>query len=134
MIYWHKKRKDQYYQFDKAQKAYCKKRYKKAVNWLRKAAEQGNAAAQNNLGCCYDSGQGVEQNYIEAVQWFMKAVEQGDAFAQCNLGFCYIEGHGVERNLDKAKELFEKVIVTETDGELYEKAIEGLKEIESLQK
>lgn len=134
LIYLHKKRKDQYYQFDKAQKAYCKKRYKKAVNWLRKAAEQGNAAAQNNLGCCYKSGQGVEQNYIEAVQWYMKAVEQGDAFAQCNLGFCYIEGQGVERNLDKAKDLFEKVIVTETDGELYENAIEGLKEIESLQK
>src|ERR1035438_8547727 len=31
-----------------------------AVKWYRKAAEQGNADAQNNLGACYYAGEGVD--------------------------------------------------------------------------
>jgi len=34
------------------------KNYKKAVIWYRKAAEQGHAQAQNNLGVMYSEGQG----------------------------------------------------------------------------
>ena len=36
------------------------KDYGEAVKWYRKSAEQGNAKAQYNLGCCYDFGEGVE--------------------------------------------------------------------------
>ena len=104
------------------------------MKWYRKAAEQGNAAAQYNLGYCYQYGQGVEQNYQEAVKWYRKAAEQGNAAAQCNLGICYYKGQGVERDLDKAKEMFKKVLETETEGENYEIAMDSLKEIESLQK
>ena len=60
--------------------------YQQAVQWYRKAAEQGNADAQNNLGLMYANGQGVKQDYQQAVQWFRKAAEQGDASAQINLG------------------------------------------------
>ena len=49
-----------------------------AVKWYRKAAEQGNADAQNTLGVMYDKGEGVEQDKEEAVKWFRKAAEQGD--------------------------------------------------------
>ena len=42
---------------------------KKAVHWYRKAAEQGYAEAQFNLGLAYDNGEGVEQNFEEAVAW-----------------------------------------------------------------
>jgi len=31
----------------------------KAVEWYRKAAEQGDANGQNNLGRMYDAGEGV---------------------------------------------------------------------------
>ena len=53
--------------------------YAAAVSWYRKAAEQGNASAQYNLGVMYDNGQGVPQDYAAAVSWYRKAADQGDA-------------------------------------------------------
>ena len=32
-----------------------------AVRWYRRAAEQGSAQAQNNLGIMYDEGRGVRR-------------------------------------------------------------------------
>jgi len=60
-----------------------------AVRWWRLAAEQGDAAAQFNLGVSYDQGRGVPQDYGEAVRWYRLAAEQGDAYAQFNLGDMY---------------------------------------------
>ncbi|MCD8237521.1 MAG: sel1 repeat family protein, partial [Prevotellaceae bacterium] len=56
--------------------------YSKAAEWYAKAAEQGNAKAQNALGVCYEKGQGVVQDFIKAAEWYAKAAEQGDADAQ----------------------------------------------------
>ncbi len=55
--------------------------YQQAFAWYQKAAEQGNAGAQNNLGLMYYNGKGVEQDYIKALEWYQKAAEQGDAKA-----------------------------------------------------
>ena len=43
--------------------------YGKAVECFRKAAEQGLAEAQANLGMCYDNGNGVEQDFTQAFTW-----------------------------------------------------------------
>jgi TPR repeat protein len=43
--------------------------YAAAVSWLRKAAEQGYAPAQNNLGNLYAEGRGVPQDYVQAHVW-----------------------------------------------------------------
>ena len=43
---------------------------------MRKAAEQGDAAAQCYLGICYQTGQGVAQDYTEALRWFRRAADQ----------------------------------------------------------
>ena len=51
--------------------------YAEAVKWYRKAADQGYAAAQTNLGLMYAHGQGVPQDYVEAVKWYRKAADQG---------------------------------------------------------
>ena len=59
--------------------------YAEAVKWYRKAAGQGDAGAQNNLGVMYKNGRGVPQDYVEALQWYRKAAEQGNAEAQGNL-------------------------------------------------
>jgi TPR repeat protein len=40
--------------------------FAEAVKWFRKAAEQGDAEAQNNLGAIYAQGQGVQRDYIRA--------------------------------------------------------------------
>jgi TPR repeat protein len=67
--------------------------------WFRKAADQGFAKAQSNLGLMYAEGQGVTQNYPEAAKWYRKGADQGDADqgnadAQYNLGVMYAWGPG----------------------------------------
>ena len=47
--------------YAKAQEAYAANDYVKAFNLYKKAAEQGYAEAQNQLGVMYSSGQGVTQ-------------------------------------------------------------------------
>jgi TPR repeat protein len=73
-----------------------------AVKWFRKAGEQGNADAQNKLGCCYEEGSGVKKDLAEAAKWYRKAAEQGNAAAQYNLGVCYKSGTGVPKNFVEA--------------------------------
>lgn len=51
--------------------------YAEAVKWYRRAAEQGYAGAQNNLGFMYGNGHGVPQNYVLAHMWFNLAASQG---------------------------------------------------------
>ena len=51
----------------------------------RKAAEQGDANAQYNLGVCYEKGEGVKKDLSQAVQWYRKAAEQGMPGAQSKL-------------------------------------------------
>ena len=75
---------------------------------IRKAAEQGNANAQNLLGLGYYIGQGIEKNFCEAFKWFRKAAEQGNAEAQYNLGVCYRSGEGVAQNYGEAFKWFRK--------------------------
>ena len=72
------------------------------MKWYTKAAEQGNAVAQNNLGFMYDNGKGVAQDYKEAVKWYTKAAEQGNASAQSNLGAMYDQGKGVAQDYKSA--------------------------------
>jgi uncharacterized protein len=43
------------------------------MKWFRRAAGQGNAAAQNDLGLMYDRRQGVPQDYVQAHKWFSLA-------------------------------------------------------------
>ena len=62
---------------------------------LQAKAEQGDAAAQYELGECYMYG-GVKLDRQEAVKWCRKAAEQGYAPAQYMLGHWYGLGEGVE--------------------------------------
>ena len=76
--------------------------YAEAVKWYRKAADQGDAHAQSNLGACTKKGQGVPQDYAEAVKWYRKAADQGNATAQYNLGGMYDKGKGVPQDYAEA--------------------------------
>ena len=64
----------------------------------KKAADQGDAEAQFNLGVMYSLGEGVPKDYKQAVYWYRKAADQGHADAQSNLGFMYHEGRGVPKD------------------------------------
>ena len=65
-------------------------------NEIIKAAEQGDAIGQYNLGAMYDYGEGVDQNYWMAEKWYTLAAKQGDADAQYNLGVMYHKGQGLK--------------------------------------
>jgi hypothetical protein len=58
--------------FAAGQKAYDKKDYTQALNEWRPLAEQGDDAAQFNLGLMYAHGLGVKQDDAQAVMWFRK--------------------------------------------------------------
>ena len=61
----------------------------------RPLAEQGNTAAENNLGLMYYGGDGVKQDFAEALKWFRLAADHGDYRAQANLGQMYRIAQGV---------------------------------------
>ena len=56
--------------------------YAETLKWLRKAAYQGDANAQNNIGDMYETGKGVELNNTKAAEWYLKAANQEIAAAQ----------------------------------------------------
>ena len=75
---------------------------------LMEDAEDGEVAAQFELGNRYLSGDGVEADNFEAARWFRMAADQGDNNAQYNLGVMYMQGTGVIADLDQAIEWFRK--------------------------
>jgi hypothetical protein len=48
-----------------------------AVEWHRKAAEQGDDTGQFNLAVHYEWGSGVTEDKAEAIKWYRKAALQG---------------------------------------------------------
>ena len=77
-----------------------------ALKEWKPLAEEGNAAAQNNLGLMYHNGWGVPQDDKEAVFWYRLAVEQGYAIAHYNLGLMYEKGKGVPQDDKEAAQLY----------------------------
>ena len=76
--------------------------------WYRKAADQGYAAAQNNLGVMYADGLGVPRDHAVALSWYRKAADQGYAAAQNNLGLAYTNGYGAARDYVAALNWYRK--------------------------
>ncbi|MFO6298316.1 tetratricopeptide repeat protein [Rahnella selenatireducens] len=80
------------------------KNYTKARYWYEKAAKQGFAEAQFNLGLLYEkSGE-----YPQAREWYSKAAEQSFTKAQVNLGVLYNQGLGGDIDYEKSRVLFTK--------------------------
>ena len=83
-------------------------RKEEAVKLLTKSASLGNPLAMNNLGFCYQNGQGVHMDKEIAVYWYQKAVDENYDLACQNLAICYRDGIGVKKNIKKAVELLKK--------------------------
>ncbi len=56
--------------------------YVKAMEWYRKAADQGLADGQYNVGVLYENGWGVTKDIDQAKVWYQKSADQGDGFAR----------------------------------------------------
>lgn len=81
-----------------------KQDYAQAVHWYSKAAEQGHADAQNNLGVMYQ----YRENNAQAIHWLRKAAEQGHAKAQSRLAWMYYIGQGVKQDCVQAVQWYRK--------------------------
>ena len=79
-----------------------------AVRWYRKAADQGDAAGQHELGTMLDAGLGIAKDEAQATALFRKAADQGYARSQNRVGLVYERGTGVPVNLPLAVEWFRK--------------------------
>lgn len=74
-----------------------------ALKWLRLAAAQGDASAENDLGLMYMSNElGVPEDDVEGANWYRLSADQGYATAQRNLGYCYYAGVGVTQDYAEA--------------------------------
>lgn len=89
-------------QFDFAKNASTSTNAAGAIAKYRPLADQGNAAAQFNMGMIYHAGYGVAADDAVAAVWFQKAAEQGFARAQSALGLLYLAGHGVPQDYGQA--------------------------------
>ncbi|RIA98792.1 hypothetical protein C1645_812273 [Glomus cerebriforme] len=100
------------------------KNEKKTFEWYLKSAENGNKMAQNNVGDCYVSGIGTDENETEAFEWsigtavddevvfewYLKSAIGGCAIGQYNLGDSYYYGVGTDVNVDKAIDWYKKAL------------------------
>ncbi|MGI9101341.1 MAG: GAF domain-containing protein [Terriglobales bacterium] len=84
-----------------------------AFQALRSAAEQGDAAAQYDLGMAYSNGADVPQDQAQSVNWLGKAADQGDHRAQLELGRAYAAGLGVPVDHVKA---YAFLVLANADG------------------
>jgi S1-C subfamily serine protease len=81
----------------------------KALEFVRKAAELGDANAWHKLGMYYDHGSaGLKRDPVESARWYRKAAEYGIPGAQNALGIFYLNGDGVEPDMAQAVQWFEK--------------------------
>lgn len=82
--------------------------YKEAMDWYRKAADQGYAPAETNLGLMYSNGQGTAADPETARKWISRAADKDYAPAQNAMGVIYMSGIGVAKDDGKAADWFRK--------------------------
>jgi TPR repeat protein len=73
-----------------------------AVSWWKKAAEQGYATAQHNLGMTYETGKGQWYQKADlglAAYWYREAALQGHPAARKNLIALYADHPRVEQSM-----------------------------------
>ena len=94
-------------EFDQGYEAFLSRDFATAAQWWKKAAEKGNARAQNGLGVLYRDGDLGEPDPKQAAYWFHRSAENGYAFAMFSLGILYRDGEGVPRDDIEAYKWFD---------------------------
>lgn len=103
---------------------------REAVLWFERAARQGLADAQFQLGNMYayglaDPGADADPNRI-AAQWYFEAARQGHAEAQYSLGILFLSGSGVQQNAAEARRWIERAAAQgHADAQAYVKGSSG---------
>ena len=82
----------------------------RALSYLVKAAQVGNALAQNAAGERILMGVGVDADPVGAVDFFIAAARQNYPNAFFNLGQMHQTGIGLEQNLEEAAKLYAQAL------------------------
>ena len=72
------------------------------IKQLKKAAVEGDAAAQYTLGVHYAVGDLVRQDYRQAMEWFRKAADRGNVRARGKMAALYWAGRGTPKDYSRA--------------------------------
>ena len=85
--------------------------HKQAIHWYTKAAEQGYANAQYNLGTMHYNGQGVVQSYTKSYIWNALAAANGhkDAANNRDIDAKALSPRGLEKAQEEASKLYDKI-------------------------
>jgi TPR repeat protein len=73
-----------------------------AAQCFRKAADQGHAGAQLQLGLLSQFGKGMPEDFVGAMRWFREAAKHDEPHAACSIAGLYRDGKGVRQDLDEA--------------------------------
>ena len=95
-------------QFALARSYFSNRDFVQALAWFGKAAEQGNAPAEINVGSMFANGLGVSRDYAQAVAWYRKAAEQGNPQGQTDLAFMLSNGRGITLDYPQAAAWYSK--------------------------
>jgi uncharacterized protein len=77
---------------------HVKQNYRRAVGYLKYAAEGNLPVACYDLAICYENGTGVKRNLKRAFQQYVKSFVFGYKKAGYEVGRCYYYGIGVSKN------------------------------------
>ena len=88
--------------FDYADYLFDEERYDEAFVWMKKAADNGDDAAQSRVGLLYEQGIGTREDARKAFTYYQKSAENGYCWGQYHLGQCYENGIGCHKDDDKA--------------------------------
>jgi len=105
-------------ELDKGLDAVSKGDRQTALNEWLPLAENGDAAAQYNIGVMFDPDRYLRpsiENTKIALKWYTLAAEQGYSSAQQNLGLLYAKGQGVLRSYVRAFMWFSLAEITAID-------------------
>ncbi|MCC6172115.1 MAG: sel1 repeat family protein [Gammaproteobacteria bacterium] len=80
----------------------------KALEWLRRAANQRQAGAQAVLGYMLEQGIGAGRDPVQAFQWYQRSAQAGSDDGLVNLGRAYESGIGTARDVAWARGYHER--------------------------
>ena len=88
------------------------KRLQRAVSLFRLSADQGNAAALNNLAICMETGAGVERDEVAAERLYERAADLGNSNAAANAGRLLMQ----RKLYKRARHYLQRAILYVDDG------------------
>ena len=87
------------------QKGHClPKDYSEAMDWYRRAADQGHPEAQYKLARMYLNDKDVKK----AEEWYLKAAVQGYRPAQYDIAYKYLHGSELPKDVNKAEQWYRR--------------------------